>query len=143
MWLCPGMARSPIFPARPVPMANTRADIISRTASWECPVVPKGIHSPWDSPGTLWAQPRESCPFPTHLLGIHQPFWQLPGSSPTSRAVGEPSPGPAPLNTHGAHRAPSCSTAAAQQCGDGSMPTEGSQELPNQSLLPLLGFTCS
>lgn len=50
----PWDGQEPLFPARPVPKASTKAASISTTSSWECPVVPKGIHSPWGSPGSPW-----------------------------------------------------------------------------------------
>lgn len=168
--MCPGMARSPRslpgLSPRPAPKLPPALEQPPGNALlFPKGTVPRGTAQAHPEP--LWAWHRESCPFPTHLLGLHQPFWQLPGSSSTSRAVGEslPQPNcplpwhlpPQPFPTargptarpphtptgHMGHR--SCSAAAARELGNGSRPrsTEGSQELPNQSFLPLLGFTCS
>lgn len=158
------------FPARPVPTASTKAATSSGTAPRECPVVPKGNRSPWDSPGPPRAPlglaqgelplPHSPAGAPSAVLAVAgfqfhiQGGWRVPAPAqlPPALAPAPPAlphrPGPTarPPHTPTGHMGHcSCSAAAARELGNGSRPrsTEGSQELPNQSFLPLLGFTCS
>lgn len=102
--MCPGMARSPRslpgLSPRPAPKLPPALEQPPGNALlFPKGTVPRGTAQAHPEP--LWAWHRESCPFPTHLLGLHQPFWQLPGSSSTSRAVGESLPQPnCPLPWH-------------------------------------------
>ena len=97
MWVCPGTAGSP----RSLPGLSPGQHQSCRQL-WNSPpgnallfpkgTVPRGTAQAQPEP--LWAWHRESCPFPTHPLGLHRPFWRLLGSSSTSRAVGESLPQP-------------------------------------------------
>lgn len=97
------MARSPLFPARPVPKASTKAAVGSRTASWACPIVPKGAiprgtAQARSGPGTGRAAP---CPLTCWGSIGRSGSCQVPVPHPRQLESPALAPGPVTPNTHG------------------------------------------